>query len=204
MSVNILRECEFTCVLVHPCMLRIDTTFEHDFVLPILHAPNLPHIELHDDADWQRRALKAMAAMADADDALDVMTLMFPLWRDLVRHLQPEEPADTSDHDLAAVKRMMRYVHGHYDQPLRLADIAHAGAVGTSKCCALFARFLQCPPNEFLIRTHLERSLDQLTGSDRTVAAIARDVGFHGASYFTQVFRAHYNCTPTQYRRRAS
>lgn len=198
-----LRECEFTCVLVHPRMLRIDTTFEHDFVLPILRAPNLPYVVLHDDVGWQRRALKAMVAMADADDALDVMAFIFPLWRDLVRHLQPEEPADASDRDLAVMKQMMRFIHERYDQPLRLADIARAGAVGTSKCCALFSRFLQCPPNEFLIRTRLERSLDDLTGSDRTVAAIARDVGFHGASYFTQVFRAHYGCTPTEYRRRA-
>ncbi|MEE1295949.1 MAG: AraC family transcriptional regulator [Bifidobacterium sp.] len=202
-SVN-LRECEFACVLIHPRMLRIDATFDNEFVRPVLQAPNLPYIELRADVDWQRALQQRIVAMADARDALDIMADAFALWRDLVAHVSPAEPDDTSGADLAAMKRMMRFVHRHYAEPVRLADIARAGAVGTSKCCVLFARYVQCPPNEFLIRTRLEATLDELTGSERTVAAIAHDAGFRGASYFTQVFRAHYGCTPTEYRRRGA
>jgi DNA-binding response OmpR family regulator len=55
------------------------------------------------------------------------------------------------------------------------------------------------PPSELIKRTRLQRAAKLLEASAGNVSEIALEVGFTNPSHFTESFRKHFGCTPTQY-----
>ncbi len=53
---------------------------------------------------------------------------------------------------------------------------------------------------EFLNTYRLEMSMDMLRNSDLSVTEIAYNCGFHGLSYFSEIFKKYKGCTPSEYR----
>ena len=81
-------------------------------------------------------------------------------WGTLLQAARAAAPAaGETDADLARQRAMVQFIYRHYAEKLTLADIAAAGGVCRSKCCALFARYAQQPPIEYLNRYRLEVSL---------------------------------------------
>ena len=83
---------------------------------------------------------------------------------------------------------------------ITLADIAASGAVGQSKCCKLFAKYIGQTPNLYLIQYRLGKSTELLKNTDMTVTEIAYAVGFNGSSYYAEAFRKWCGKSPMEYR----
>lgn len=56
-------------------------------------------------------------------------------------------------------------------------------------------------PNELIKMKRLNRSAALLKQGELTVSEISYQVGFEDPYYFSKCFKAHFNCTPTAYRR---
>ncbi|KFI52513.1 helix-turn-helix transcriptional regulator, partial [Bifidobacterium callitrichos] len=97
---------------------------------------------------------------------------------------------------------MTGLVQRQFAEPLSLDDIAAAGSVGRSRCCALFRRYVGRTPNEYLTDRRLEEAKRLLDGTNGSVAEIARTCGFSSSSYFIGVFRRRTGLTPKAYRTR--
>lgn len=108
--------------------------------------------------------------------------------------------AGETDADLARQRAMVQFIYRHYAEKLTLADIAAAGGVCRSKCCALFARYAQQPPIEYLNRYRLEVSCDMLRRGGASVTEVALACGFSSPAYFAQQFGRRYGCTPRAWR----
>ncbi|MBW3080045.1 AraC family transcriptional regulator [Bifidobacterium saguinibicoloris] len=102
--------------------------------------------------------------------------------------------------DRIVVLEMTGMVQSRFAEPLGLEDIARAGAVSRSRCCALFRRYVGRTPNEYLTERRLEEAKRLLAGTDGAVAEVARACGFSSSSYFISVFRKRLGMTPNAYR----
>ena len=101
------------------------------------------------------------------------------------------------------LRNMTGYIQANYTRRITLEQIAAAGSVCRNRCCILFRENLGCSPIEYVTRYRLDKACDMLRrGSTITEAALSN--GFHGASYFSEVFRRVYNTTPREYQRNAA
>ena len=54
-----------------------------------------------------------------------------------------------------------------------------------------------------LTEYRLNKSVELLTNTDKSILEIAYDTGFSNSSYYTEIFGGRFGCTPSQYRKRA-
>lgn len=102
--------------------------------------------------------------------------------------------------DLTIIKNMVGYIQKFYCEKITLSDIAATGAVGQSKCCKLFDRYIGFTPNAYLIKYRLNQSTWYLKNTDMTITEIAQAVGFSGSSYYAEAFWKWYGVSPSGYR----
>ena len=95
---------------------------------------------------------------------------------------------------------MLRFIYEHYDQKISLTQISKAGNVGKTTCCTIFQKYTNETPVSYLISYRIKKGIELLETTDKTISEIALEVGFSGASYFTEIFHRAYGCTPTEYR----
>lgn len=100
------------------------------------------------------------------------------------------------------LRKMTGFIQSHYTQRITLEQIAASGAVCRNRCCILFREDLGTSPMEYVTRYRLDKACDMLRKGS-TVMDAALSNGFHGQSYFTEVFRRVYSKTPKQYQREA-
>lgn len=103
--------------------------------------------------------------------------------------------------DFTILKNMIGYIQKFYCQKITLDDIAKAGAVGQSKCCKLFAKYIGTTPNTYLIQYRLHQSFWYLKNTNMTITEVAQTVGFSGSSYYAEIFRKWCNKSPSEYRK---
>jgi len=106
-------------------------------------------------------------------------------------------PAQTG----ALVKRTLAYFHQHYAQPLSRAEIARAIGVNGNYLSEIFRQELGLSPWEYLNRYRIKKAKDLLDHTDKSVTAIAFEVGFNDPAYFNRVFRKIVGMSPGQYRK---
>lgn len=100
----------------------------------------------------------------------------------------------------AVMRRMLSFIQQHCTERILLEDIAAAGAVCRSRCCALFREKMYTTPNACLTRYRLSRACTMMQeGASITEAALSS--GFQSTSYFAETFRRHYGMTPREFRR---
>jgi LacI family transcriptional regulator len=101
-----------------------------------------------------------------------------------------------------AAARAMRFLWDHLDQPLSVDDIAREAKVSRRVLERAFRQHLGRGVAAELRRKRLERCCELLVTTERTIADIARSVGFECPRYLYEVFRKARNMTPRQYRLR--
>lgn len=198
------KDCDFICILLHPLMLCATYAYERDFLLPVLHNRNAAYIKLHPDILWQNTILKSINRIYSIKDekaaALKIQNLFLSIWIQLYENIPPENQRKRQNADLSVLKNMIGFIQQNYTVKITLADIAAAGAVGQSKCCKLFSKYIGQTPNLYLTQYRLDKSTVLLKSTDMLVTEIANAVGFNGSSYYAEAFRKWYKKSPSEYR----
>lgn len=87
-------------------------------------------------------------------------------------------------------------------RPLRLEELATAAGLSVPHFSLLFRRQTGYAPIDFLIRQRIRQACRLLDSSSATIAAIAAEVGFNDAYYFSRCFRNIMGRSPRAYRTR--
>lgn len=98
------------------------------------------------------------------------------------------------------IRALVTFIHGNYDQPLTLDQIAAAANVSKSECSRCFRKYLQCSPVEYLMQYRIDQSMKLLADDRLSVTEIAGRSGFDSISYYSRTFRNLVGLTPSQYR----
>ena len=201
-------ECDFICILLHPLILCATYAYERDFVLPVLCNPNAAFIKLNKNVEWHKIIIENIQSMYSYKDKkiapMKIQALFSDIWIQLYENISSKNNQIKQSADFSVVKKMIGFIQQNYTAKISLADIAASGAVGQSKCCKLFAKYISQTPNMYLTQYRLDKSTELLLKTDMTITEIAHAVGFGGSSYYAETFRKQCGKSPTEYRNELS
>lgn len=199
------NECEFYCILLHPMLLCTSQHIDRDFVSPVLSDSSLPYVFLDSDTQWQREILSDIESMYLCKERpnapLYIQNAFYHIWILLTENALKVRRMKKQDRNLSVLKDMLSFIQKNYAGKVTLDDIAAAGNVSKSTCLAIFKKYLQDTPTNYLIGYRLKRAIKVLKDSDLSITEIALDVGFGGVSYFAETFRKNYGYSPSEYRK---
>ena len=102
--------------------------------------------------------------------------------------------------DSRRVQKVQKYIADHYQEDIRLADMADM--VGMTSVS--FSRFFHLrtgkPLSEYIIDIRLGFATRLLVDSSQTIAEICYDCGFNNLSNFNRMFRKKKECSPKEFR----
>jgi AraC family transcriptional regulator of arabinose operon len=98
------------------------------------------------------------------------------------------------------VRRTIEYMGGHLAEPITIDDLCRAAGASRSQLAAIFAPSTGFTPMRYLEKLRLERAMQLLRMTSRTVDSIATEVGFCDAKHFARRFRTLTGLSPTVYR----
>ncbi len=202
------NECDFYCVLLHPMLLCTSQIIDRDFVSPILSDSALPYVLLDSHVPWQGEILADIASIYRCREKpnapLYIQSTFYHIWTLLSENALKLKQASHQDRNLSVLKDMLVFLQKNYAERITLADIARAGNVSKSTCLAIFKKYLQNTPANYLTGYRVKQAAKLLRSGDLPITEIALETGFNGASYFAETFRRHYGCSPSAYRAAAT
>lgn len=110
------------------------------------------------------------------------------------------ESDTTEAHALLRVGKIIGALESDYAAPWTVNDLLSIAHMSRSHFMRVFRRATGQTPIEYLIRLRLQKAMEFLRQSDRSITDIAIDVGFNDSNYFTRQFKAASGLSPTQYR----
>jgi AraC family transcriptional regulator of arabinose operon len=114
------------------------------------------------------------------------------------------EQGRASQHQPGTMQRIMQtiaYMKEHLNQPLQLDTLASLANLSRSRYVALFKQQAGYAPIDYFIRLRMHRACQLLDTTDASVKEVAAQLGYEDPLYFSRVFRAVNDLTPTEYRR---
>lgn len=82
-----------------------------------------------------------------------------------------------------------------------LDDLAARAAMSVSKLTVCFRRKTGLPPHAFLLFCRISRAKELLSGTNRSIGAIANELGYPSAQHFATQFRRETGKTPHDWRK---
>lgn len=98
------------------------------------------------------------------------------------------------------LQKVLNYVHDNIDNP-QLSVEALSAHTSMSRA-SLYNKLLELTgmsPVDFIRSVKLEKAASLLEKSDKSISEIAYETGFANPNYFTKVFKAKYQMTPSEY-----
>lgn len=111
-----------------------------------------------------------------------------------------ESSLDLQPHDAAA--EIFAFINDHYQDDLRLDDIASHFSFHPAYVIRLLKKRYQKTPGQIIQQLRLEKAAQMLTASNVPIQMIAYENGFNDSGYFARLFKRHYGLTPHQWRNR--
>jgi len=116
--------------------------------------------------------------------------------------LEPKDVAITSA-DEAFLDRLLRSVEAHLgDSEFGVERLAHDAAMSKTHLNRKLKALTDQTANEFIRSFRLKKAATMLMGRSGNVSEVAYDVGFSNPSYFAEVFREAFGCSPSEYARK--
>jgi LacI family transcriptional regulator len=103
--------------------------------------------------------------------------------------------------DDALVAQALQYIAAHSHREINCDDVAQALQIHPRTLQRRFREAVDWPIADEIRRVRMERAKRELTESKRSLAEIARDVGFGDRMRMYEVFRRELGITPREYRK---
>lgn len=206
------NECEFITVLLSPELLRGNSWFYQNCVEPVTENPSYPYLYLEPDG-WIASIMEKLEEIYDSYGSIPAKPLSYfklmenylTIMNILYENLDIKNQAKRSESaNLAALRSMVAFIEEHYMESIALTDIALSGACCKSKCSLLFKKYLRDTPIIYVTKLRLRKSLSMLLNSNSSIADIAYEHGFGGASYYCETFKKYYGISPLIYKKNQS
>ncbi|MHB8812180.1 MAG: helix-turn-helix transcriptional regulator [Steroidobacteraceae bacterium] len=108
--------------------------------------------------------------------------------------------ASTGNRPAQLVAQFVRLAEAHCRDRWRLPDYASALHVSAGHLRAMCVRVTGAPPVQLIQECLIREAKRRLIGSSLPIGAVALDLGFEDAAYFSRLFHAKSGMSPQQYR----
>jgi AraC-like DNA-binding protein len=102
------------------------------------------------------------------------------------------------DSRLAHLARAIRWIRDHYDQPLRVADVAAIAAMSPSSFHRHFRALTSMTPLEYQKQLRLNQARVRLLAGGSDVGTVGFSVGYSSPSQFSREYRRMFGTAPNE------
>lgn len=149
-------------------------------------------LELTEDRGETRRSY-----LGDVDSLEEYRDMIIRVYGSQIR-----ECAELVDKkNLKPIRLACSYVEEHYNEPIKLEDVAEVVNLNPAYFSTLFAKKTGQNFTEYVTLFRLKRACELLSHSDMNINEIAATLGFPDSRYFSKLFRKKMGLKPTEYRR---
>ncbi|NDW13631.1 helix-turn-helix domain-containing protein [Bacteroides sp. 214] len=122
-----------------------------------------------------------------------------------VLKIGPSEIAFRDDDDYKFISALLEWLENNYTNPdLRIEDMVASSGLGRTTFYNRLKALVQMSPIEFVSDFRMKKAKMYIEKTNSTIAEIAYRTGFSDPVYFTRLFKAKYNETPSQCRKKSS
>lgn len=107
---------------------------------------------------------------------------------------------DVDQSMLEKLQKVLSYVSNHYNEDIKVADMAKMCNVSYSYFSRIFNKIMNTSFNDYLNYIRISEAEKLLLTTDLNITEIAMKVGFSTSSYFIKKFKDHKNMSPKKYR----
>ncbi len=105
------------------------------------------------------------------------------------------------DYRVEYIKDILNYIKGHYNEKIRIGDMADRIGMNEQYFCRFFKKMLGVTPVEYLNEYRIARVKQALVSGNESIMNIAMDCGFTHMGNFIKMFKKTEGCTPSDYRK---
>lgn len=203
--------CRFHSLVFHPRLIGggIDSVIDQQYVQALNSNKLMESIHLKPTVGWHREALDAIEKSWQAGVRepygyeVRIRDYLSEMMLTLLEHIRTGQKnlVQRELRDAERIKQMIQYIHDHYDQEIKVQDIAQRAAISVSECLRCFRHTIGTTPIQYVRQYRIQKAAMLLRLTDTPVAEISQLCGFQDLSYFTRVFRETKGCGPAAYRR---
>ena len=114
---------------------------------------------------------------------------------------EPYDEVAGDDDELNRLLPAIDHMSRHFSEPLTVADLARLCGYSERHFMRLFKARMQVSPHRFLEQVRMFHAIEALRRTNRPIATVAAECGFHDASAFVKRFKRFAGTTPLRYRR---
>lgn len=116
------------------------------------------------------------------------------------KNCEHHEAINTSFLENRIVNSSVKFIEENYNQEIEVEDVSNSVHLSYSHLSRLFKKHTGETINYRLNRVRLVKAQQLLMCSDKSIAQIAREVGFNSEYYFSSIFKKTYGISPGSYR----
>lgn len=150
---------------------------------------------------WQDLALYLVARFAGVDAAMQLARVNLIDW-----HHVGQQPfarlAASRQTDDALIARAQVWVATHYQEPAPVAAMAQLTGLSERAFVRRFKQVTGMSPLAYVHAVRIEEAKQMLEATRLPVEAIAEELGYEDASFFSRLFKREVKLTPSRYRRK--
>jgi AraC-like DNA-binding protein len=104
--------------------------------------------------------------------------------------------------DFAAMSKAIDHVHKHFEEPLRLPQLAEMAGLSVYQFDQRIRALFHVTAGQYLVKVRIDAACERLSGSDEPIAQIALSCGYSDQSAFSRQFKQAVGISPLAYRRK--
>ncbi|MBR0470082.1 MAG: helix-turn-helix transcriptional regulator [Clostridia bacterium] len=94
------------------------------------------------------------------------------------------------------------YMKSHINKKITVNDIAAHVGINRSYLSRLFKKYKGISPQQYLVLLRVNTAAQYLKNTDVSVAEAAYSVGYSDYHVFNKAFHAHFNTSPSEWRKK--
>lgn len=107
-----------------------------------------------------------------------------------------------NDESLDKIVPIIQYINKHFTEKISLDQISKAISLDKYYICKIFRSRTNSTIVDYINFLRLSYAVEQLQHINLSISEIAYGSGFSSIQNFNYLFKQHYNCTPSEYRKR--
>ena len=160
-----------------------------------------PMIKIGEDlrvVGWMLELIELLDSACRASELLYASQTLAHLLSSLAcRRPEPCRRTESVSH---RIERTIDYMRQHLDEPLRAVTLAGVANMSLPHYFALFKRSVGTTPIDYFIKLRIEQARRLLAQTPWSIKEIASSLGYEDPLYFSRVFKAVTQATPSDYR----